>query len=70
MLVGAVIVAFVSAFVANVIIDMMDPVQTPGEYCGFGMAVGYLSILAGGFLGTVGGAVLAVKRPLYKAESH
>ena len=70
MISGAVVLWVGAGFVMNVLIDFFDPIQTPGEYCGFGMAVGYLSILAGGFLGTVGGAVLAVKRPLYKAESH
>jgi hypothetical protein len=52
------------------IIDLIDPVRTPGESCGLGTAVGFLSILAGGFLGTIGGSVLAVKRPIFTAQSH
>ena len=70
MISGAVVVWVGVGFIMNVLIDLLDPVQTPGEYCRFGMAVGYLSILLGGFLGTIGGSVLAVKRPLYRAESH
>lgn len=62
---GAVVVWVGAGFIMNVLIDFFDPVQTPGEYCGFGMAVGYLSILVGGFLGTMGGAAVAVKRPIY-----
>lgn len=70
MIAGAVVVWVVVGFTMNVIIDLVDPVQTPGEYCGFGMLVGYLSILAGAFLGTIAGSAIAIKRPLYRAESH
>jgi len=70
MITGAVVVWVVAGVVVNALIDYFDPVQTPGEYCGFGMAVGFLSLIGGGFLGTIAGSVVAVKRPLYKAESH
>ena len=70
MISGAVVVWVIVGFAMNVIIDIVDPVQTPGEYCGFGMAVGFLSLVAGGFLGTIGGSVLAVKRPIFRAQSH
>jgi hypothetical protein len=67
MISGAVVVWVGAAFIMNVLIDLFDPVQTPGEYCGFGMALGYLSILVGGFLGTMVGSAVAIKRPLYRA---
>jgi hypothetical protein len=70
MLTGATIVVFVSACLAHVIIDILDPVQMPGEYCRFGQALGLISIVVGGFLGTMFGTVIAVKRPIYRAESH
>ncbi|HEX3186144.1 MAG TPA: hypothetical protein VHQ94_15205 [Pyrinomonadaceae bacterium] len=70
MIAGAVVVWVVAGFAMNVLIDLLDPVQTAGEYCGFGMALGFLSLVAGGFLGTIGGSVLAVKRPIFKADSH
>jgi hypothetical protein len=70
MISGAVVVWVGVGFVFNALIDIFDPVQTPGEYCGLGMAVGYLSILGGAFLGTIGGSVLAVKRPVFKTQSH
>jgi hypothetical protein len=66
MVAGAVVVWVVVGFATKLIIDIVDPVQTPGEYCGFGMAVGFLSVIGGAFLGTIGGSVLAVKHPLYR----
>jgi hypothetical protein len=67
---GAVVVWVVVGSVFKLIIDLVDPVQTPGEYCGLGSAVGFLSIIAGAFLGTIVGSVVAIKRPIYKAEIH
>ena len=70
MITGAVVVWVVVGFSMNIIIDILDPVQMPGEYCGFGMMVGFLSLVSGAFLGTIGGSVLAVKRPIFKPKSH
>lgn len=46
-----------------------SPEPTPGAHCGEGMALGFLSLFAGAFLGTVAGAVLAVRRPVFKTDS-
>ena len=42
----------------------------PSQACARGMAIGFLSVLSGAFLGTVGGSVFAVKRPLCKMPSN
>jgi hypothetical protein len=34
--------------------------------CGWGTVLGFFSLISGAFLGTIGGSVLAVKRPLCK----
>lgn len=65
MITGAVVVWIGVGVVMKILIDFFDPVQTPGEYCGFGMAVGFLSLIGGGFLGTIAGSAVAIKRPLY-----
>lgn len=70
MIAGAVVVWVVVGFATKLIIDFVDPVQTPGEYCGFGMAVGFLSLVGGAFFGTIGGSALAIKHPLFRAERH
>ena len=67
---GAIVVWVVAGLTMKIIIDLVDPVQTPGEYCGLGSLVGLLSIVGGGFLGTIAGSALAIKRPLFKAQSH
>lgn len=36
------------------------------EGCGNGMFISFLVLVSGAFLGTVGGSVFAVKRPLFK----
>ena len=57
---GAVVLYFTAAMLY---IALSSPETFPGEHCGRGMAIGMLSILTGGFLGTVGGAVFGVKHP-------
>jgi hypothetical protein len=43
---------------------LASPETYPGQHCGSGMAIGMLSILAGGFLGTVGGTAFGVKHSI------
>jgi hypothetical protein len=42
----------------------------PGAYCALGNAIGFFSICTARFLGTVGGSVFAVKRPIFKPSSY
>ena len=58
MISGAVVLYFSAAVIY---ISLASPETYPGEHCGRGMALGMLSILAGGFLGTVGGTAFAIK---------
>ena len=67
---SALVVWVVAGLTMKIIIDLVDPVQTPGEYCGLGSLVGLLSIVGGGFVGTVAGCALAIKRPLFGAERY
>jgi hypothetical protein len=60
MIAGAVVFYFTAAVLY---LALSSPETIPGEHCGRGMAIGMLSILTGGFMGTVGGAVFAVKHP-------
>ena len=62
---GAVVMYFSAAVVY---IALSTPDTYPGESCARGAAIGMLSILCGGFLGTIGGAVFAVKRPILKTR--
>ena len=65
--VGMVSSAVVSYFSAAVIyIALSTPESFPGQHCARGMLLGMLSILFGGFLGTAGGAVFAIKHPISK----
>jgi hypothetical protein len=61
---------FTGAFVFNAVLAVFDPHPDPGEYCGLGSALGFLCIVGGAFLGTVGGSVFATKRPLCKDPLH
>jgi hypothetical protein len=63
---GAVLI-YVSA--AIIYIALESPEKYPGQHCGRGMAVGMLSMMAGAFLGTVGGAVFSVKHLIPKRTS-
>ena len=63
MISGATVLYF-SAAIA--LISLSSPETYPGENCARGMAIGWLSILGGAFLGIVGGTVFAVKNPICK----
>ena len=63
MISGSVVVYFAAA---AIFIAVNDGESSPGESCATGMAIGWLSILAGAFLGTVGGTFLAAKNPICK----
>jgi hypothetical protein len=78
-LVGMIAGAFVLCFSGVVIYrTLAAPEIYPGQHCGKGMALTMLSILAGGFLGTVGGTAFSIKHPIkarkmpraYPVESH
>ena len=60
-MVGGAVVVYFTAAIAY--IALSSPETVPGEHCAQGMAIGMLSLLTGGFLGTVGGAVFGVKHP-------
>lgn len=61
MISGAVVFYF-SGAVLN--IAFSSPETYPGESCARGTAIAMLTILTGGFLGTVGGSVFGVKHPV------
>ena len=61
MISGAVVLYFSAALLY---IALASPETYPGQHCGRGMAIGMLSILAGGFLGTVGGTTFGVKHSI------
>ena len=58
---GAVVLYFGTAVIY---LALSSPETYPGEHCGRGMALGMLSILAGAFLGTVGGTAFGLKHPI------
>ena len=64
---GAVVVYFSAAIAYSIFLTTLP---NPSDECARGMALGMLSILSGAFLGTVGGSILAVKRPLCKSTSR
>lgn len=61
MISGAVVIYFSAALLY---IALSSPETYPGESCARGMALGFLSILTGAFLGTIGGAAFGIKHPL------
>jgi hypothetical protein len=64
MISGAVVVYFGAALIC---ISLYSGVQeNPSVACARGQAIGMLSILVGGFLGTMIGSAFAIKRPLCK----
>jgi hypothetical protein len=65
MLSGAVVLYFSAGVIY---LALASPETYPGEHCGRGMAVGMLSILAGGFLGTVGGTAFSIKHSIKAQE--
>ena len=67
---GTVVITIGGTFVFRAVLAVLDPNPEPGEYCGLGSAVGFLLIVGGAFLGTVGGSVFATKRPLCKDPLH
>lgn len=67
---GTVVIYFTGGFVFRAVLTVVDPQPEPGEYCALGSALGFLCIVGGAFLGTVGGSVFAVKRPVCKTPVH
>ena len=67
MVAGAVVIYFSAAVIY---IALASPEKYPGQHCGRGMAVGMLSMMAGAFLGTVGGAVFSVKHLIPKRTNN
>lgn len=63
MISGAVVIYFSAAVIY---MALQSPETVPGEHCARGMAIGMLSILTGGFLGTAGGTTFALKHPISK----
>lgn len=61
MISGAVVLYFSAA---AIYLALSSPEPYPGAHCGSGMAVGMLSILGGGFLGTVGGTAFSIKHSI------
>lgn len=61
MISGAVVLYF-SAGLIYLTLASHEPY--PGAHCGRGMAIAMLSILAGGFLGSVGGTAFSIKHPI------
>lgn len=59
---GAVVLYFSAAMIYIAFVD--DSKLNPSEACARGNAIAVMSILLGAFLGTVGGSVFAVKKPL------
>lgn len=68
MISGAVIVYVGAGLVYSAMYSGVE--ENPSVACSRGMAVGFLSIVVGAFLGTVGGSAMAVKRPLCKTPLH
>ena len=65
--VGMISAAVVMYFgTAAIYLAISSPETFPGEHCGRGMAYGMLSILTGGFLGTVGGTAFGLKHRPFK----
>ena len=64
MISGAVTIYFGAAFVFLAL--LRDDNLDPSTACARGTAIGVLSVLSGGFLGTMCGSAFAVKRPLCK----
>ena len=67
---GTVVIYVTGAFVFNAVLTVVDPKPEPGEYCGLGSALGFLLIVGGAFLGTVGGSAFAVKSLCGKTPVH
>ena len=65
MISGAVVLYFSAA---GIYLALASPEPYSGAHCGRGMALAMLSILAGGFLGTVGGTAFSIKHPIRSRE--
>lgn len=65
MISGAVVMYFSAAVIY---IAVATTERYPGQHCSEGMAIGMLSILCGGFLGTTGAAAFAVKHPIQQSR--
>ena len=65
MISGAVVLYFSAA---GIYLALASPEPYPGAHCGRGMALAMLSILAGGFLGTVGGTAFSIKHSISSAQ--
>lgn len=70
MISGAVVVTFLWAVSFRAMLEVLDPDSPPGRYCGLGNTLGFLALYIGAFLGTMGGTVLAIKKPLCKAPAN
>ena len=68
MLFGAVVIYLLAAVFFMALFSFIDPNPNPSVSCGRGQAIGFLSLVAGAFLGTVGGTFYSAKRPLYQAK--
>ena len=64
MISGAVVVYFAAALAYLTVFSGGG--GNPGEECARGTAIGFLSLVFGGYLGTVGGSVFAIKHSLCK----
>ena len=67
---GTVVLWITGGMIFKAVLALVDPHPFPGSYCGLGSMIGFLCIVGGAFLGTVGGSVFAVKRPLCKDPLH
>jgi hypothetical protein len=67
MISGAVVIYYSAAVIYSA---LSSPETYPGEHCSRGMAVGMLSVLTGGFLGTVAGTAFGLKHPLVKPNDQ
>lgn len=64
---GAVVMYFTAGVFFSILLS--NPGGNPSENCARGAAIGFLSILSGAFLGTVGGSAFATKHVVVK-HSH
>jgi hypothetical protein len=67
---GAVALYFCFALLCMTVLNHIDFGEDPSTSCARGTFITFMTILAGAFLGTIGGTVFAVKRPLCKIEIH
>jgi hypothetical protein len=66
-MISGAVVLYCSA--AAIYLALASPEPYPGAHCGRGMAIGMLSILAGGFLGSVGGTAFSITHSISRAQN-